>query len=477
MPQQPSLIEQMELSTGSTVSLPNVGSISYICSMTDHLAPLAAAVDSARGVWGEQAIESLPPGALMKLMEGLSEAQRLLDAGRARVAAEIARQSRPELGPAGLAKTQGFRNPTALIASVTGSGSGEASRLVKVGEATAPRMTLSGQQKPARHPFVAEALAAGRIGSPAASAIVTMLDRVALRADPTAIAEAERTLVEKAPGLGADQFAKLVTRAEAFLDPAGVTRREDELRADRATHMYEDRHGMLVVNSKFDPEHAAPVKAYIDTYVTAQLAAQRDENSPDAARPTIPQMQADALTLLAAHALGCASSDLPVQGATVVVRIDHADLVNETGYAAIDGLTQPVSVATARRMAGGGGIISCVLGSESEILDWGRRKRLFTEPQKLALVERDGGCAMCGAPPSHTEAHHLRWWARDAGPTDLSNGVLLCESCHHRIHDNGWDIRIAGAGTRAKVWFLPPAHVDAARTPRLGGRARFDYAA
>jgi len=136
MPQQPSLIERLELSTGSTVSLPNVGSISYICSMTDHLAPLAAAVDSARGVWGEQAIESLPPGALMKLMEGLSEAQRLLDAGRARVAAEIARQSRPELGPAGLAKTQGFRNPTALIASVTGSGSGEASRLVKVGEAT-----------------------------------------------------------------------------------------------------------------------------------------------------------------------------------------------------------------------------------------------------------------------------------------------------------------------------------------------------
>ena len=445
--------------------------------MTDHLAPLAAAVQTARGLWGEQAIEALAPGALIKLMEGLADVQRLLDAGRARVAAEIARQSRPELGPAGLAKTQGYRNPTALIASVTGSGAGEASRLVKVGEATAPRMTLSGEQKPARHPFVAEALAAGRIGSPAASAIITMLDRVALRAAPEAIAEAEQRLVEKAPGLAADQFAKLVARAEAFLDPAGVARREDELRADRSTHMYEDRNGMLVVNSKLDPEHGAPVKTYIETYVTAQLAAQRDQNTPDAVRPTIPQMQADALAHLAAHALGCASTDLPVEGATVVVRIDHADLVNETGYATIDGLTQPVSVATARRLAGGGSIISCVLGAESEILDWGRRKRLFTQAQKLALVERDGGCAMCGAPPSHTKAHHLRWWARDAGPTDLSNGVLLCESCHHRIHDNGWDIRIDGTGTRAEVWFIPPAHVDAARTPRPGGRARFDYAA
>ena len=32
-------------------------------------------------------------------------------------------------------------------------------------------------------------------------------------------------------------------------------------------------------------------------------------------------------------------------------------------------------------------------------------------------------------------------------------------------------------GIRAKVWFIPPPHVDPARTPRLGGRARYDYAA
>ena len=74
-----------------------------------------------------------------------------------------------------------------------------------------------------------------------------------------------------------------------------------------------------------------------------------------------------------------------------------------------------------------------------------------------------------------TRAHHLDWWQRDAGPTDLSNGVLLCESCHHRIHDNGWEIRIDGTSVLSKVWFIPPRHVDPARTPRLGGRARFDY--
>jgi 5-methylcytosine-specific restriction protein A len=118
-----------------------------------------------------------------------------------------------------------------------------------------------------------------------------------------------------------------------------------------------------------------------------------------------------------------------------------------------------------------------VLGGESQILDWGREKRLFTRAQRMALVERDGGCAMCGLPPEMTKAHHIRWWSRDAGPTDLSNGLLLCETCHHRIHDNGWEIRIDGVGVAAKVWFLPPAYVDAERRPRLGGRARFDVAA
>ncbi|WP_258567135.1 HNH endonuclease [Microbacterium sp. Se5.02b] len=76
-----------------------------------------------------------------------------------------------------------------------------------------------------------------------------------------------------------------------------------------------------------------------------------------------------------------------------------------------------------------------------------------------------------------TKAHHIRWWKRDRGPTDLSNGVLLCETCHHRIHDNGWEIRVDGGGGCGRVWFVPPAAVDSARVPRLGGRARFDIAA
>ena len=380
-----------------------------------------------------------------------------------------------------MAKTQGYRNPTALIAATGGTSNGDAARLVKVGEATAPRQLLSGEKAPARHPHVAEALAKAALTAQAAGAIIAMLDRVALRAGHDAIDAAEKTLAAQAPGLSMDHLSRLLVRAEAWLDPDGVAPREDELRSEQMMVMREVD-GMFVFNGKLTPESGAPVKVAIEAIVSAGMRATQDAQRDGTADPDIPRrsvvhMQADALVRLCEHALGCSEKDLPLQGATVVVRIDHDDLVNETGYAKIDGVTAPVSVATARRMAAGGQIISCVLGGDSLVLDWGRTKRLFTPTQRLVLVERDGGCAMCGAPPGHTKVHHIRWWARDAGPTDLNNGVLLCESCHHRIHDNGWEIRIDGIGVSAKVWFIPPPHVDPARSPRLGGRARYDFAA
>lgn len=76
-----------------------------------------------------------------------------------------------------------------------------------------------------------------------------------------------------------------------------------------------------------------------------------------------------------------------------------------------------------------------------------------------------------------TKVHHIDWWQRHRGRTDLSKGILLCETCRHRIHDNEWGIRIDGDGVAARVWLIPPPYVDPAQTPRLGGRARYDIAA
>lgn len=444
------------------------------------LAPLAEALTALGEVWAEaSSAEALSRGELIQANDAIGLLRRRLDAVHAQVAAVIARESRSELGPDGLAKQQGFRSPTQLIAASTGTTAGDAARLVKVGEATSPRSTLTGEARPAKRPQVQRALAAGEIGAPAAAAIVSMLDRIGPRAEVGALDEAERMLVAQAPGLTADQLAKLITRAEAWLDPDGAEPREQELRARRSLTLFE-REGMLHLAGVFDPESGAPIRAALAGYVTAQFQARADAvapDAPDADHRSVPMMQADALTAFAEHVLGCDGSRLPLAGAQVIVRVDETALHSGAGTATIDGIGQPISIATARRAAASGGVIPWVCGVDGAILDFGRSRRLFTKAQKLALAERDGGCAMCALPPDLAKVHHLRWWQRDAGPTDLDNGILLCTSCHHRIHDNGWDIRIDGTGITAKVWFLPPPHVDPTRTPRLGGRARFDLVA
>lgn len=470
--------------------------------MTSALSSLAEAIDAARGILPDgRDIASLTPADLLALNEQIGRGKRLAESVQALVASEIQRQSRPELGPDSLAKIQGFRNPTQFIAATMGTTTGDAARLVKVGEATTPRTLLSGDKAPARHPHVGQGLSDGRIGAQAASAIIAMLDRVAIRAGAEKVDQAEKLLVEQAAGLPLDALSKLILRAEAWLDPDGVEPREADLAAETALTVRQDRTGMIIVSGKFDPVSGAPVKAAIEGYVTARLRAQRDAESgrdagaaratsagdapatplldetTDAERRTIPQMQADALVSICEHALGCDEKDLPLNGVTVVVRMDLETLREGTGTAEIDGIDAPISASAARKLASSASIIPAVLGGDSEILDWGRERRLYSTSQKLALGERDGGCAGCALPPQFTKVHHIRWWSRDAGPTDLDNGVLLCESCHHRVHDNGWDIQVEGTGRRAKVWLIPPAYIDPARTPRLGGRARYDFAA
>lgn len=445
--------------------------------MTNHLSPLREAVASLDAAWGAAAdATELSRAQLVAVNAAIGVLQRRVDAVHAEVAAGIAHESRPELGPGSLAKEQGFRTPAKLIAATTGGSTGDALRLVKVGEATAARTNLVGDRLPSRYPAVQAALAAGTVSAQVAALIVAMLERVRVAAGAVRIAEGERLLVRQAPGLAMDDMRRLLQRAEAWLDPDGVPPREEELRAKRSTRMWE-RDGLFHLELVADAATAAPVKAAVRGYVTAAFAARTAAVEPDAVdadRRSVEQLQADALSLICAQALERQGDELPLAGATVIVRVGLDDLCAGDGVARIDGTDQPVSISAVRRMAADGGVIPWVMGGEGEVLDWGRRRRLFSRSQKLALTERDGGCAMCALPPEMTKVHHIDWWQRDTGRTDLRNGILLCETCHHRIHDNGWEIRIDGCGVAARVWFIPPPHVDPERTPRLGGRARFD---
>ena len=419
-------------------------------------------------------VEQMSDPGLVQVTDALAQVRRDIDAVLARVAAEVTKRSGPEFGDVGLAKAQGFHNPARLIAASTGASRADSLKLINVGIATAQRQTFGGERLPSRHPHVAAALEAAKIGIEAASAITSMLDRASVRAEASRVGLVEAALVDLAAHVPLETLLRGIREAEARLDPDGVEPREDELRMERSLTMREDRRGMVHLHARLDPESAAPVKAAIEALVTDVLR-RREPDEGDSApvvddRRSIPQIQADALAALARHTLGCSETLTPLAKTTVVVRVDLDTLVSGLGHARIDGLDQPVSAATARRMAADAELIPAVLGGESIPLDLGRAARLFTKAQRLALGERDGGCASCGQNITYVEAHHIDWWERDAGPTDLSNGVLLCSFCHHMIHREGWQIQ----ASPNEVWFIPPPHIDPAQVPRLGGRARFE---
>ncbi|WP_232497482.1 HNH endonuclease signature motif containing protein, partial [Agromyces humatus] len=326
---------------------------------------------------------------------------------------------------------------------------------------------------------VADALEHATISVDAAAAITTMLDRVVLRADPELARVTEAALVGLAAQVPLETLQRGVREAEARLDADGVEPRDELLRQERSLTIREQGNGMVHLHARLDPESAAPIKAAIEALVTDVLrrrdpAGERDARDPGAAPVvedlrTIPQIQADALAMLAQHTLGCRTTLPPLAKTTVVVRINLDTLLDGLGHASIDGLDQPIPASTARRMAADADLIPAVLGGDSLPLDLGRAARYFTKAQRLALTERDGGCASCNQNIGYVDAHHIHWWHRDTGPTDLSNGVMLCSFCHHRIHREGWHIR----ATAIEVWFIPPPHIDPSRTPRLGGKARF----
>ncbi|WP_062203844.1 HNH endonuclease [Demequina salsinemoris] len=362
-------------------------------------------------------------------------------------------------------------------------------------------------------PVLAEALRRMELSVEVGDVIGQALVRVAEVLDDEELAVFERDAVAKAKGLPLVQVRRMIAAAEARVKPDELKRQEDRAREQRSATLKAKPDGSWRLTAVLDPASAAPIKAFLDGYVRSGFHQQRDKGAQGAGagggvdglgadgsgaggsvldwglagagtdpegfeggrgfeRRSAAQMRADALVALARHGAGCEASHTGVK-TTVVVRMTLADLQAGEGVADVDGMDTPVSVATARQLAADAEVIPAVLGGASEVLDWGRKRRLFTRAQAMYLVERDGGCAKCHAPPDWCETHHIRWWDRDSGPTDVANGVLLCTSCHHDVHRDGWGIEIRDH----QVWLIPPRHVDATRTPRLGGRAALDLAA
>ncbi|MFF1573646.1 DUF222 domain-containing protein [Leifsonia sp. NPDC058292] len=430
---------------------------------------------------------SLSPRALLEFVDELGVLQARLDAVKLGAVGQVLRRWN-QLDEEGLVLRGGHRHAVTLVAERWQVAVPAARQVCLVAQAVTPRVGLTGEILPAGFPALAsaldpDALEAGWVSVDQAAVIVRELGKAAPACTVASLQFGERVLVQHAPGLTVAELRVLAGQVRDRLDQDGVLPREEVQRSRRSLTISTTSDGLTHIDWYLHPEAAGHVVAAIDTLVGHELRAVRfrDTNGPDFTADraeeehrTLPQLRSDAAVDVFRHYAthpGTGSTP-PV---TMVVRIGLTALQTGTGVGEIDGVSTPISATTARRLAADANLIPVVLGGDGEVLDLGRSRRLFSSKQKLALAERDGGCAWAGCPhpPSYTEAHHIRWWDKHHGATDLNNGVLLCSNHHHRVHDDGWDITV-----RDHVpWFIPPSHIDHHRRPRRGGRIRLQETA
>lgn len=455
-------------------------------------APLLVASASALASFGDSSaeIEALDDEALIEAQASYAEYVRVGQSHGAWIASAIARRSRHELGLSGLAKREGHVSPEAMIQSISGSTRDEAAKLIRVGAMMAEvnGFATAAQLDPAlpfdvpwQQPIVA-ALAAGVISLDAAESIRKGLGGIddAVTADLLRGA-AEQLLVE-AMTLDADRLYRRAREVRDELDADGIARREKERRDQRYFHAKRRTDGMVTGSFAFADEDGAFLLSIRDRATQPKLGGPRFVEGGKVAKaaaiaedPRTPgQLFADAI--IGVLQIGIDADPNVIVGQrrpAVRVIVSEKTLQDHSGSGFIEGSPDPVSLETIERQLCSTGTVGVRFDDEGQCVNVGRDQRLFTARQRIGLAVRDGGCRFpdCERPPSWCEAHHIDYWHRDDGRTDIADGILLCRNHHMLVHDNHWTIERrddnGNANAGAQYWLTPPPGLSTPRQPYL----------
>jgi hypothetical protein len=301
-----------------------------------------------------------------------------------------------------------------------------------------------------RWPRVAAALRDGTVNLEQAREIVRALEAMPDDIAPEIRVQAEERLIEKATEFGPRGLRILGRRILDVVAPEVAEEHErqrlerEEEDAEKATFFTSRRRGDGTTDLKVRLSDAAADRllTYLEAFTSPRRASHRDgtagDQQSDDRRPYDQRLGHAFVAFLES----VDPRRLPLHGGdatTVIVTLDLEALLAGLGVALVG--DQPITAGEARRLACTASIIPMVLGGESEILDQGRARRLFTSAQRKAMAVRDQHCRAegCDVPAAWCEAHHVnRPWSQ-GGRTDLDDGVLLCSWHHHRAHDHRYD--------------------------------------
>ena len=256
----------------------------------------------------------------------------------------------------------------------------------------------------------------------------------------------ESELVDAAGKQTFDQFAKTVRRhqqAQSADDGQALLDRQRQRLTARIFQSPDT--DMFVLTAQFDSITGARI-------ATALTAKERElwHNEDPKARRTPPQRMAYALAeLICESGNGKQGTDLLVIADLDVIegQLSNPRLVNGN----------PIPITELRDLALDANVLPAIFDTETQDMWLGRSRRLASDAQRMALMARDQHCIGCEANPLWCRVHHIVWWSK-GGPTDLDNLVLVCDRCHHKIHDHGWKVR--QDRVTKKYYLKPPAEPD-----------------
>ena len=267
--------------------------------------------------------------------------------------------------------------------------------------------------------MTSEALASGEIPQGHARLIARVFGEGAID---------EVLLVDAASEQPFDEFARTVKRHQQDVADDDGQSLLDRQRKSRKARIFESPDsGMFILSGEFDQITGARIA----TALTAKERQLWHREDPKA-RPTPQQRMADELAELICEP----AADRKSQGTVLLVIADFDVIKQQLDNPRLaDGSAIPI--AELHRMALEANLLPSIFDTKAQDMWLGRRQRTATEAQRVALIARDQHCVGCGANPLWCRAHHIIWWSKN-GPTDLDNLVLVCDDCHHKIHDHGW---------------------------------------
>ena len=214
------------------------------------------------------------------------------------------------------------------------------------------------------------------------------------------------------------------------------------------------------------PEQSAVIEAALGPL--AKPRPNPETGDPDLR--TNGQRRAEALLELCSRAAaadahahgGPAESDACIHVSVSLEELERRAGAGEVLGSAATGLQ--LGIEPLRRLCCDADLIPHVLGVNSQSLDEGFVKRLFTRRQRRTLWRRDRQCTFpgCTRPAAWTKAHHVVHWV-DGGPSDLDNAALLCQMHHSHVHTKRlWAdvLREPDEQGRQVVWDLTPGSYD-----------------